>query len=63
MVFTMEMLDSSTQKVLARAADSTANPRIGSGAGRSTDWNEVQTAAEHWASLFRQFLDQNLARR
>ena len=60
LVFTMEMRDSTTDRVLARAADNTSNPRIGTGGGRSTDWDEVQQAAQYWASLFRQFLDQNL---
>lgn len=62
LVFTMEMRDSTTDRVLARAADSTSNPRIGSSRGRATDWDDVQTAAQFWASLFRQFLDQNLDR-
>jgi hypothetical protein len=60
LVFTMEMRDSATDRVLARAADSTSNPKIGTGRGRTTDWDDVQTAAQYWASLFRQFLDQNL---
>jgi hypothetical protein len=60
LVFTMEMRDSATDRVLARAADSTSNPKIGTGGGRTTDWDDVQTAAQYWASLFRQFLDQNL---
>lgn len=59
LVFMMELRDSTTGRVLARAADSTANPKIGA-AGASTDWADVQTAAEYWASLFRRFLDQNL---
>ena len=62
LVFTMEMRDSETDRVLARAADSTSNPNIGSGGETTTDWQDVQTAASYWASLFRQFLDQNLAR-
>lgn len=62
LVFTMEMRDSSTDRVLARAADSTSNPNIGTGGETMTDWQAVQTAASYWASLFRQFLDQNLAR-
>ena len=61
LVFTMEMRDSETDRVLARAADSTSNPNIGSGGETTTDWQDVQTAASYWASLFRQFLDQNLA--
>jgi hypothetical protein len=60
LVFMMEMRDSATDRVLARAADSTSNPKIGTGGGRTTDWDDVQTAAQYWASLFRQFLDQNL---
>lgn len=60
LVFMMEMRDSSTHRVLARAADSTRNPRTGTGESSSTDWDEVQSAARYWASLFRQFLDQNL---
>jgi hypothetical protein len=55
LVFTMEMRDSATDRVLARAADSTSNPKIGTGGGRSTDWNDVQTAAQFW-------VDQNLDR-
>jgi len=62
LVFTMEMRDSATDRVLARAADNTANPRIGSSGGRTTDWDAVQVAAQHWASLFRQFLEQSLSR-
>jgi hypothetical protein len=62
LVFMMEMRDSESGRVLARAADSTANPKIGNSSGRATDWNDVQTSAEHWASLFRQFLDQNFSR-
>ena len=61
LVFLMEMRDSATDRVLARAADSTSNPKIGSGGGgNTTDWDGVQTAARYWASLFRQFLDENL---
>ena len=60
LVFTMEMRDSATDRVLARAADNTSNPKIGTGRGRTTDWNDVQTAVQYWATLFRQFLDQNL---
>lgn len=61
LVFMMEMRDSVTDRVLARGADSTSNPKIGTVEGRTTDWDDVQTAAQYWASLFRQFLDQNLA--
>jgi hypothetical protein len=60
LVFLMEMKDSRTDYVLARAADSAQTPSIATGDGRQTDWAGVEAAAQHWASLFRQFLDQNL---
>ena len=60
LVFLMELTDSDTGRVLARAADSTLNPDIGSDDIAGSEWNEVESAASHWASLFRQFLDQNL---
>ena len=60
LVFLMEMKDSQTDYVLARAADSAQTPSIATGDGRQTDWAGVEAAAQHWASLFRQFLDQNL---
>ena len=62
LVFMMELRDSSSGRVLARAADSTKNPRITSGGHATTDWDEVQSAADYWSALFRQFLDQNLGR-
>lgn len=60
LVFLMEMRDSDTGRVLARAADNTDNPRIGTGGGAGTDWDNVETAARHWATLFRQFLDESI---
>ena len=60
LVFLMEMRDSETDRVLARAADNTDNPKIGTGGGAGTDWDNVETAARHWATLFRQFLDENI---
>ena len=62
LVFTMAMRDSETDRILARAADSTSNPNIGTGGKTTTDWQDVETSAGYWATLFRQFLDQNLAR-
>jgi hypothetical protein len=55
----MEMKDSESERVLARAADSTLNPNIGTDDLDESEWGEVEGAAKHWASLFRQFLDQN----
>ena len=60
LVFLMEMKDSVSGQVLARAADTSSNPRIGSDKLDASEWAAVETAAGHWAMLFRQFLDQNL---
>ena len=60
LVFLMEMRDSRSDRVLARAADSAKAPALGTSADSVTDWQAVDEAAQHWAKLFRQFLDQNL---
>lgn len=60
LVFLMELIDSRSEAVLARAADSAAAPAFATSSGTQTDWPEVDAAAAHWAELFRQFLDQNL---
>lgn len=60
LVFMMEMRDSGTDRVLARAADSASTPTFATSAGTTTDWSSVEAAAKHWALIFRQFLDQNL---
>lgn len=62
LVFLMEMRDSLSDKVLARAADSAKSPALATGEGELTDWKAVEEAAEHWATLFRGFLDNNLGR-
>ncbi len=41
LVFTMELRDSATDRVLARAADSKSSPKIGTGENSSTDWADV----------------------
>jgi len=61
-VFLMEMKDSESGAILARAADSATAPTLAATAGTDTDWSSVQSAAEKWAALFRQFLDANLGR-
>lgn len=61
LVFLMELKDSQSDYVLGRAADSAQTPSMGTGGGKETDWPAVEAAARHWATLFRQFLDQNLA--
>ena len=60
LVFLMELKDSVTGRVLARAADSAKAPAIATSEGIETDWQAVDKAARHWASLFRNFLDNNL---
>jgi len=62
LVFLMEMRDSESDQVLARAADSAKSPRLATAKGTETDWQAVDEAAQHWAALFRNFLDQNLSR-
>lgn len=60
-VFLMEMRDSVTERVLARAADSAKAPTFASEDGVETDWASIEDAALHWATLFRSFLDENFA--
>lgn len=62
LLFLMELRDSETSRVLGRAADSQATPTFASDNSNATDWAGVEAAAEHWASLFRGFLDNNLGR-
>ncbi len=61
-LFLMEMRDSVSERTLARAADSAKTPAIADEEGETTDWTSVEDAAKHWASLFRQFLDQNFGK-
>ena len=61
-LFMMEMRDSVSDAVLARAADSAKTPTIATADGTGTDWASVEDAAQHWASLFRTFLDENFGK-
>lgn len=61
-LFLMELRDSQSGKVLGRAADSAKTPSIADEEGETTDWTSVEEAAGHWASLFRQFLDENFGK-
>ena len=60
LLFLMELKDSQTGQVLARAGDSASAPTFSNSEGVPTDWSSVETAAAHWAELFRIFLDENL---
>lgn len=62
LLFLMELSDSESGVVLARAADSAQTPTFATSDGITTDWSSVEAAARNWAALFRQFLDQNLGR-
>ena len=59
-LFMMEMRDSVSGRVLARAADSTKRPTFSTEQDIETDWASIEDAAHHWAALFRTFLDENL---
>ena len=60
LLFLMEMKDSTSGELLARAGDSAMAPAFSTSDESETDWDAVTEAAEHWAELFRQFLDANL---
>jgi hypothetical protein len=59
LTFIMEMIDSVSGEVLARAGDRTHTS--GNRAGKGS-WAEVDEAAEHWAALFRAWLDRTIAK-
>ena len=60
LLFLMELKDSESGKILARAADSASAPAFSSSVS-GTDWTSVESAADRWAKLFRQFLEDNLS--
>jgi hypothetical protein len=60
--FFMELTDSMTGEVLARAGDQEKTDSTISAVAEERDWSRVETAAQHWARLFRNFLDENLSR-
>ncbi len=57
LTFVMELIDSESGTVLARAGDQTKDTL---GAGESAAWDEVDRAADYWAGLFRDWLDRSL---
>ena len=57
LTFLMEMIDSQSGDVLARAADRTKDVSSGEDAA---EWEDVDRAARHWAGLFRNWLDRSL---
>ena len=58
LTFIMEVADSRSGEVLARAADRTTDI---TSVGDPASWREVEAAADHWARLFRDWLDRSLA--
>lgn len=60
LIFLMELKDSATGRTLARAADSASAPAFSTSTEATTDWSSVESAADRWAKLFREFLDNNL---
>ena len=57
LTFLMEMSDSVTGQVLARAGDKSTDI---SGSKGDATWDDVRRAAEYWAGLFRNWLDNYL---
>jgi hypothetical protein len=62
LMFLMELKDSQSGQILGRAADSASAPAFATSADQETDWAAVESAAARWATLFREFLDNNLNR-
>jgi hypothetical protein len=60
LTFMIEMRDSSSDALLLRAADTEKSPQIDLAEDGTANADEVNAAAEHWAQLFRNFLDTNL---
>jgi hypothetical protein len=59
LTFLMEMSDSVTGQVLARAGDKSNDISAEHG---DADWEDVRRAAEYWAGLFRNWLDASLGK-
>ena len=59
LTFLMEMSDSVTGQVLARAGDKSTDI---SAEHEDADWDDVRRAAESWAGLFRNWLDASLGK-
>jgi hypothetical protein len=60
LTFMIEMRDSRSGNLLLRAADTEKSPKIDLPEDGSANPDEVNAAAQHWAQLFRNFLDTNL---
>jgi hypothetical protein len=60
LTFVIEISDSLTGNALVRAADTERAPKIDLPEDGSASTDEVRAAAEYWAQLLRNFLDENL---
>jgi len=60
LTFFMELSDSLSGEVLARAADREKDTGPVGIDAHERNWQRTEVAAEHWAGLFRAFLDENL---
>lgn len=60
LTFMIEMRDSASDALLLRAADTEKSPQIDLAEDGTANADEVNAAAQHWAQLFRNFLDTNL---
>jgi len=63
LTFFMELTDTETGKVLARAGDAEKATNEIASINEQRDWSRTEAAAERWAQLFRDFLDENLGGR
>lgn len=61
LTFLIEMRDSQSDNLLLRAADTQKSPKIDMPEDVSAPTDDVVAAADYWAQLFRNFLDQNLS--
>ena len=61
-IFLMEIKDSVSGEVLARAVDSSDLAVLSGSPDVPTDWDALNLAAQRWARLFRDFLDDSLRR-
>ena len=59
-IFLMELRDSMSGEVLARAVDSADLSILSGSPDIPTDWDALEITAQRWASLFRVFLDESL---
>ncbi len=60
LLFLMQLKDSDTDRVPAHGVDSATTPEFRNANHSTTDWGSVEAATDHWATLFRNFFDNDL---